>query len=573
MSWVELILNKKYEEIQAHLQANPSLCSDKIIAGGSLSLYNYAVIYKDEHLFRLFSKFNNNPQGLCPIAQGVYLGYGNMALLGLDLLEERDLFEIAWLTISSRLSSGIKLKIFKNLILKGLDVNSCNASGVSLLSHAIEGDQERIFNYLIRTGVDKKIGQGGVSAPMLFAMRSSNPYYFKKLLNKNFSLNTPEGSDFLEYFCDDVLKNRVISLDGFMHKVSLILESKKYQSVQERKMSILNKFYAIIRRGFSISQENLTLRLIDSLFRKGKFYDNYEVLVDQPNTSVSFHSVEHFPKLIMNPQRKKLEDILKISSKSILKKIVDSSIEDNPRHLEPPLIVNPSLVNIIYTIQSITGGIDPQLYSPLFELLNNNKTYFYVDEENFDVLKRIFSSYSPRRIVSLFSTVDNIYVGDFIDMVDMARKIINGGAVLLDNLPKKPKSLSEVHDQLSLVCRKMSQENFKLQQKSVEDLDGVVWGEYILKVPLDSHQLIEAGDILKICVGNGIYAKRAKGGEINLLLLYQAEKLVGCLEVKGGEFSQAVGSRNSPIKLPGDFASLRACLGESVEKRSFDGLG
>lgn len=114
-------------------------------------------------------------------------------------------------------------------------------------------------------------------------------------------------------------------------------------------------------------------------------------------------------------------------------------------------------------------------------------------------------------------------------------------------LGRKPKTIQEVHDNLSRLLNKIGQPLYDLKRSFVAPLDGRKVGDYLLVTPKTSHELVELGSSLgEICVGNGHYAESDIEDKTNIVAVFQEGKAVACIEVnKNGKILESKSFYNS----------------------------
>lgn len=127
--------------------------------------------------------------------------------------------------------------------------------------------------------------------------------------------------------------------------------------------------------------------------------------------------------------------------------------------------------------------------------------------------------YNDARIAKILFTSDIEYLIDTVDMLD----IIKRHGKDLDFLPKKPKSLKDVHDKAQRFMAKVGQTDFNLNQR--EDIllyDGkpLEGTDYVIRVPKTHYDLIDSGEALRFCIGNGTYSHGVRDGEYSIVGIF-----------------------------------------------------
>ena len=161
----------------------------------------------------------------------------------------------------------------------------------------------------------------------------------------------------------------------------------------------------------------------------------------------------------------------------------------------------------------------------------------------------MLSYYGDKRLLNLLQSEfsEREFIIDAARTLDIIQKTLDGQNERIvseedvkEHLPRKPKTFKEIHDNLVILTRKIDKDDYKLAQKSVIFLDGCKINDYTIVIPKTSHDLIEVGNALNICVGNGWYAERARDGSMELVLLVKGSKFIACIEINGsGQVVQA----------------------------------
>lgn len=138
--------------------------------------------------------------------------------------------------------------------------------------------------------------------------------------------------------------------------------------------------------------------------------------------------------------------------------------------------------------------------------------------------------------------------------------------------------LKKFHDFMMSINKKLSQPKINLKPQDlydVADLDGTIietssMGKLRMSFPKSSHALIDYGESLGICVGNGTYASKAAKGEILLVGVVDesGKRKLGMVEAKcpGLSIVQAKGHSNKT--LPDDVQrGIRSFLSQVSKRR------
>ena len=196
----------------------------------------------------------------------------------------------------------------------------------------------------------------------------------------------------------------------------------------------------------------------------------------------------------------------------------------------------------------ILKEIDPEFNNDIILNIEFKKWNFDYRSFPIEETKAVLSFYKEKRVIALLQnelserefTIDAARTLETIrKSYDQEGKRIVTEEDIKQSLPKKPKSIKEVHDALSILTRKIEQADYALAQNSTMPLDGLKIDGSSLFVPKSSHDLIGVGDDMNICVGNGWYAERARDGLIDIVIVQKSGKNVACIEIANGSISQA----------------------------------
>lgn len=213
-------------------------------------------------------------------------------------------------------------------------------------------------------------------------------------------------------------------------------------------------------------------------------------------------------------------------------------------------------ISYLSRILEIFPDINQQLLTNVLKQIDPQKAkIIHLDNLENHQLK-FLSHYPEKRILNLliypqginFSFVFSTEIEDINKAIDKLKTL---GFTLDQIFPKKPKSLKQVHDFISKFLAKQKQINFQLEQPEINFLENKTVDIYQLHLPRNSHELIDIGQQLNICIGNSLYAQKIKEKKCNILLLSVNNTLVGCVEIQKGEIIQARGKDNQtlPFKL------------------------
>jgi len=165
---------------------------------------------------------------------------------------------------------------------------------------------------------------------------------------------------------------------------------------------------------------------------------------------------------------------------------------------------------------------------------------FLAEVEDLDILKEISSlaleSKIPNAHLLRLCKSDKSEVNSFTD--DLRSMFLKHKKHMLEAMEhisvSRIDTIKKLHDFFDLETRKMSQPLFDLPIHShIARLDGKELAEGLkIALPKTSHDLVELGRALNLCVGNGDYAGRQKNGESTILATIDSDgKFKHCLEI------------------------------------------
>lgn len=220
-------------------------------------------------------------------------------------------------------------------------------------------------------------------------------------------------------------------------------------------------------------------------------------------------------------------------SKKIFEKIYE--VEGRP---------NTKFINFFKLLKSIRPDIDKD------NLINMipNKWDFDYNTAPVDDLIMILKYYNDKRLVKLLEgeLLERHYIYDSARTLQQISEEVDGDGnriiseeEIKDFLPSKPKNIKEIHDAFIKISRKIEQSNYVLNQNNISHIDKQKIDDYLIWVPQFNHDLIEIGNAMNICVGNGWYGKRVKEKEINIIVLKKGDRNCVCFEYTNGKIAQS----------------------------------
>ncbi len=161
----------------------------------------------------------------------------------------------------------------------------------------------------------------------------------------------------------------------------------------------------------------------------------------------------------------------------------------------------------------------------------------------YKVLDLLRCRYSDSRIAKILFTPD---IECLIDTADMLEVIKRHGKDL-DFLPKKPKSLQDIHNKAQRFMSKVGQTDFCLNQREDillydgKKLDGT---DYVIRVPKTHYDLIDLGEDLSFCIGNGTYSHGVRDGEYSIVGIFDKKGAVYGIQFSRYRILEAQGFGN-----------------------------
>ncbi|MHA1704097.1 MAG: PcfJ domain-containing protein [Promethearchaeota archaeon] len=150
--------------------------------------------------------------------------------------------------------------------------------------------------------------------------------------------------------------------------------------------------------------------------------------------------------------------------------------------------------------------------------------------------EKVFKNYPIQRIKKLFNA--NMY---WLDVQDIIRQYNQYPDRI--NLLKKPKTLTELHDDISRQYRRIKEPYKELTSNMWHEIDGEMIRDLRISVAKDNHQLSEWGEKMNNCIAS--YASRADSKRA-LIALYRNNEIVYNLEIYEGSVRQFFGKCNQP---------------------------
>jgi hypothetical protein len=281
---------------------------------------------------------------------------------------------------------------------------------------------------------------------------------------------------------------------------------------------------------------------LQSVFWKIKA--DYNRLNDVPYTLI-FHDLFNTYEEDNLFKNNKFDFKTKFNNNGLIKELYKKTFDEK--------FIYPEYYRFLLLLKEGFPKVDEQLFISSLNLSEEIVSNIRRHKREFLALINVLKNYySFHRIIKIITHEtedmphDYISSGYIVDTLTMyARLKKEYGEV---KLPKKPKSIHALHDLFSVEVLKLSQVEFNLNQ-SVEVIDGILLDEYKIHIPRTSYDLIQVGQTLNHCVGNGSYASSVASGDINIILLYKKGQMEACVEYKDGEIIQVKGYSNKYVKI------------------------
>lgn len=252
-----------------------------------------------------------------------------------------------------------------------------------------------------------------------------------------------------------------------------------------------------------------------------------------------------------------LEEIVGIKNKALLKQFYEVIYNEKDKK------VNTEMMNIVFLVKKIFPQIDEQLLLPLVRVYKHSA---FISSDYLLPLQNMLSIYNEKRIIGIFSNYGD--EEDFLeDTVAMYTRVFQNNVNVNDIFPEKPKNIRELHTIFSRECVKISEPKSLLNQK-LTYLAGKKVGDFDVFIPETTYDLINIGNPLNICVGNGLYAQKVIKKQCNIIALKDSSgKFTYCIEFNRNGIIQARGRSN--VSMTGELLKkLQEVLLSKEEKAS-----
>lgn len=161
-----------------------------------------------------------------------------------------------------------------------------------------------------------------------------------------------------------------------------------------------------------------------------------------------------------------------------------------------------------------------------------------------EFVKELLRIYPEKRVVKLImaDSFSNLY-----DVVYMMKEIKKERKI--DFLPSRPSSLKEIHDSLSRMTLKLKSKNYSLDQRiDVLQLDNIAINDNMtIKVPKTHYDLIDLGEELNFCIGNGYYSREVLERRSSIVSIYNKNKPIYGVQFGRYSIMSAYGFDDKPV--------------------------
>ena len=159
--------------------------------------------------------------------------------------------------------------------------------------------------------------------------------------------------------------------------------------------------------------------------------------------------------------------------------------------------------------------------------------------------KELLKIYPEERVIQL---VLKDQLRDLNDIIYMFKKIKEERE--LNFLPSKPSNFKDIHDSLTRMSLKLESKDFNLEQRDdILKLDNTkINNGLIIRVPKTHYDLVDLGEDLNFCIGNGMYSEEVKNGRCSIVSIYnEKQKPVYGVQFNRYAISQAYGLDNKRL--------------------------
>lgn len=216
--------------------------------------------------------------------------------------------------------------------------------------------------------------------------------------------------------------------------------------------------------------------------------------------------------------------------------------------------LNPYLVNIFSVLlkdlnfnYDIVLNFIEQNFEHILQRQEFSKRYIDTIKQLMTHLKEIYPE--ERCLKLLFIQDVDAYGWNSMPYKDTLFQLLKIKENDIKDFPKKPKSLVQLHNQLSFICRLLEEKEFVIAQGEIDKLDGMEIEGMNIFIPKSNKDLITIGILMNICVGDGGYAESIVKGDIYIIALKKEGRFSVCVEIDSKSFKilQIKGVNNSNV--------------------------
>lgn len=163
-------------------------------------------------------------------------------------------------------------------------------------------------------------------------------------------------------------------------------------------------------------------------------------------------------------------------------------------------------------------------------------------------IAKLMKYYNEQRVFKLLFS-ENLNHHAFLNDIRQMLITVEKSGYKNYKLPKKPKSLKEIHDTLTRICKKLEIPDYDLNQKEdILKLDNEKIDEnLIIRVPKTHHDLVDLGEMLNFCIGNGYYSNEVLSQRCSIVGIFDKAKPLYGIQFTRYTISQAYGFGNQRI--------------------------
>jgi hypothetical protein len=129
---------------------------------------------------------------------------------------------------------------------------------------------------------------------------------------------------------------------------------------------------------------------------------------------------------------------------------------------------------------------------------------------------------NDKRLLKLLWTTE---IEQLMDTRDMMHRIHDAHPTL-SYLPKKIKSIHQMHELCVRTLPKIHQSDFDLEQRpDILQLDNkIIKNDLVIRVPKRHFDLVDLGESLSFCIGNGTYSRKVKDKQCSIVAVFDKDK-------------------------------------------------